>query len=82
LTPTEFRLLTVLATHADSVLTRDRLAQEVWGYADASNGRTIDVHIRRLRVKLAQATVPGPAIVSVRGMGYRIAADENSIPAA
>src|SRR5579864_7733110 len=31
LTPTEFRLLSVLAAHADAVLTRDRLAQEVWG---------------------------------------------------
>lgn len=76
LTPTEFRLLTVLAAHAEEILTRDQLAQEVWGYADASNSRTIDVHIRRLRVKLAQGAAPGPLIVAVRGMGYRLAADE------
>ena len=82
LTPTEFRLLTVLAAHAETVLTRDQLAQEVWGYADASNGRTIDVHIRRLRVKLAQAHVPAPAIVSARGMGYRLTADHAAISAA
>jgi DNA-binding response OmpR family regulator len=82
LTPTEFRLLSVLAAHPESVLTRDRLAQEVWGYADASNGRTIDVHIRRLRVKLARARVPGPSIVSVRGMGYRLTLDEGAITAA
>jgi DNA-binding response OmpR family regulator len=82
LTPTEFRLLTSLTAHADSVLTRDRLAQEVWGYADASNGRTIDVHIRRLRVKLGRANLAGPLIVSVRGTGYRITADESSISAA
>jgi DNA-binding response OmpR family regulator len=82
LTPTEFRLLAALMTHAGSVLTRDTLAQEVWGYADASNGRTIDVHVRRLRVKLSQGRVPGPSIVSVRGMGYRITADDSAISAA
>src|SRR5689334_11303210 len=76
LTPTEFRLLSVLAAHPESVLTRDRLAQDAWGYTDASNGRTIDVHIRRLRMKLSQGQAPGPAIVSVRGMGYRLTADE------
>ena len=82
LTPTEFRLLSVLAAHPELVLTRDRLAQEVWGYADASNGRTIDVHIRRLRVKLGQGRTPGPSIVSVRGSGYRITTDDASITAA
>jgi DNA-binding response OmpR family regulator len=82
LTPTEFRLLAVLAAHPDSVLTRDRLAQEVWGYADASNGRTIDVHVRRLRVKLGNGHVRAPSIVSVRGMGYRITNDEGAISAA
>jgi DNA-binding response OmpR family regulator len=82
LTPTEFRLLSALAAHPDAVLTRDRLAQEVWGYADASNGRTIDVHIRRLRVKLGSSHVRAPSIVSVRGMGYRITNDEGAISAA
>jgi two-component system response regulator MtrA len=82
LTPTEFRLLTVLSGHAEHVLTRDQLAQEVWGYADASNGRTIDVHIRRLRIKLSDHPVRGPSIVSVRGMGYRLTADDSAISAA
>jgi DNA-binding response OmpR family regulator len=82
LTPTEFRLLSVLAAHPESVLTRDRLAQEVWGYADASNGRTIDVHVRRLRMKLSGGAVPGPSIVSIRGIGYRITADETATSAA
>jgi DNA-binding response OmpR family regulator len=82
LTPTEFRLLSVLASRAESVQKRDHLAQEVWGYADASNGRTIDVHIRRLRVKLSSGRVPGPAIISVRGIGYRLTANEAAISAA
>jgi two-component system response regulator MtrA len=72
----------VLALHAEEVLTRDQLAKEVWGFADASNGRTIDVHIRRLRVKLAQGAAPGPSIVAVRGMGYRLTSDEAAISAA
>jgi DNA-binding response OmpR family regulator len=71
LTPTEFRLLSVLATHAEEILSREVLAREVWGYADASNGRTIDVHVRRLRIKLSQGRVPGPSIVAVRSMGDR-----------
>lgn len=78
LTPTEFRLLTALAAHPGTVLTRDRLAHEVWGYADASNGRTIDVHIRRLRVKLGQTRMRGPSIASVRGLGYRITESESA----
>jgi DNA-binding response OmpR family regulator len=82
LTPTEFRLVTVLAAHPEAVLTRDQLAQQVWGYADASNGRTIDVHVRRLRIKLAHHGVRGPAIVSVRGMGYLITPDDTAISAA
>jgi DNA-binding response OmpR family regulator len=82
LTPTEFRLLSVLAAHAEEILSREQLAREVWGYADASNGRTIDVHVRRLRIKLSQGRVPGPSIVAVRSMGYRLTADMAAIDAA
>ena len=82
LTPTEFRLLTVLAAHAEDVISRDQLAQEVWGYADASNGRTIDVHVRRLRLKLAQGGARAPAVISVRGMGYKLTAGESATSAA
>jgi DNA-binding response OmpR family regulator len=82
LTPTEFRLLAVLAAHAEEILSREQLAREVWGYADASNGRTIDVHVRRLRIKLSHGRVPGPSIVAVRSMGYRLTADMAAINAA
>jgi DNA-binding response OmpR family regulator len=82
LTPTEFRLLTVMAAQAEQILSRDQLAQQVWGYEDASNGRTIDVHIRRLRLKLARGSARGPAIVSARGLGYRLTADETASSAA
>ena len=76
LTPTEYRLVSALASRPDEILSRDELATLVWGYQDASSGRTIDVHIRRLRVKLSSGPVPAPAIVAVRGFGYKMAVDE------
>ena len=76
LTPTEYRLVSALASRPDEILSRDELATLVWGYQDASSGRTIDVHIRRLRVKLSSGPVPAPAIVAVRGFGYKMALEE------
>jgi len=72
LTPTEYRLVSALASRPEEILSRDDLATLVWGYQDASNGRTIDVHIRRLRVKLASGPTRGPSIVAVRGFGYKM----------
>jgi two-component system response regulator MtrA len=82
LTPTEFRLITVLAAHPEQILSRDDLAQEVWGYSDASHGRTIDVHVRRLRVKLQRPGLQGPTIVSVRRSGYKLTAHHSATSAA
>jgi DNA-binding response OmpR family regulator len=76
LTPTEYRLLCTLVSRPGDVFSRDELAQRVWGYQDASSGRAIDVHIRRLRVKLDSGAVPPPPIISVRGFGYKIAQNE------
>jgi DNA-binding response OmpR family regulator len=78
LTPTEYRLLSAMASRPEEVLSREELAQLVWGYQDVSTGRTIDVHIRRLRVKLASGPVPAPPIISVRGFGYKISRDEHA----
>lgn len=72
LTPTEYRLLSVLAARPDQVVPRDTLAKLVWGDPDTGTSRTIDVHIGRLRVKLAQGSSSAPQIVSVRGFGYKI----------
>jgi DNA-binding response OmpR family regulator len=77
LTPTEFRLVSTLAGRADQILSRQELAMAVWGYEDSSAGRTIDVHIRRLRVKLKSARVSPPPIVAVRGFGYRMGAEHS-----
>jgi DNA-binding response OmpR family regulator len=72
LTPTEYRLLSVLAARPDQVVPRDTLAKLVWGDPDTGTSRTIDVHIGRLRVKLSQGSARAPQIVSVRGFGYKI----------
>jgi DNA-binding response OmpR family regulator len=74
-TPTEYRLVSALASRPDEILSRAELAALVWGYEDVGTGRTIDVHIRRLRVKLNTASVPPPAIVAARGFGYRMSVD-------
>ncbi|MCX8092153.1 MAG: response regulator transcription factor [Verrucomicrobiae bacterium] len=68
LTPTEFKLLELLARRAGRVQTRDVLLRDVWDYDVAIDTRTVDTHMRRLREKL------GPAarhLDTVRGVGYR-----------
>ncbi len=73
LTLKEFELLRLLMRSRDTVLTRDRLLNEIWGYAFDGESRTVDVHIRSLRQKLGQA---GSCIETVRGVGYRFRENE------
>jgi len=72
LTPTEYRLLCALAVRPDEVLSREELAEHIWGYHDPAVGRSLDVHMRRLRAKLDAGAAPPPALVTVRGFGYRL----------
>jgi DNA-binding response OmpR family regulator len=74
LTPTEFRLLSFLAQHPGQVLSRDQLLENVWGCApEWIDPNTVNVHIRRLRAKI-EADPAEPAIVlTVPGLGYRLA---------
>ncbi len=69
LTLKEFDILCMLLRSGDIVLTRDRLLNEIWGYAFDGENRTVDVHIRTLRQKLGSA---GSLIETVRGVGYKI----------
>lgn len=71
LTATEFRLLELLARRRDRVQSRDRLLQDVWGYENPIDSRTVDTHMRRLREKLGGAAVH---LETVRGVGYRFVA--------
>jgi DNA-binding response OmpR family regulator len=70
LTPTEFDLLVHLAGHPRTVLPRERLLAEVWGWADASGTRTVDSHIKGLRRKLG-----ADLIRTVHGVGYALEVD-------
>ena len=68
LTHKEFELFRYMVERAGRVLTRERLLERVWGYESDVETRSIDAHIRRLRLKL------GPArnhIETVVGLGYR-----------
>ena len=73
LTPSEYRLLVALASHAGQALTRDELAHTLWPDAPGNSG-AINFHICRLRAKLARARLGEPAIVSVRYVGYKLEA--------
>jgi DNA-binding response OmpR family regulator len=75
LTRTEFRLLCELAQHAGAVLSRDQLLERVWGYEDAGDGRTVDAHIRRLRMKIEDDAAAPHYVQTVRGLGYKLADD-------
>ena len=69
LTIKEFELLRLLLRNKGIVLTRATLMDRVWGFESERENRTLDVHIRTLRVKLGEA---GSYIETVRGIGYKI----------
>ncbi|MFD9905670.1 winged helix-turn-helix domain-containing protein [Streptomyces sp. NPDC059063] len=71
LTYLEFELLAHLVAHPHRVHTRDQLVTTVWGYGHVGDGRTVDVHIARLRRKLG-AEHRG-SIQTVRRVGYKYA---------
>lgn len=71
LTPTEYKLLTLLAERKGRVQPRAMLLEVVWDAAPDIQTRTVDMHIQRLRTKLGPA---GDMIETVRGFGYRLRA--------
>ena len=76
LAPKEFDLLWELLDHRGIVLTRDQLLERVWGYTFAGDTRTVDVHVRQIRRKLGDAS----PIVTVWGVGYKVASDRTVAP--
>ncbi|AKZ55351.1 Regulatory protein [Streptomyces ambofaciens ATCC 23877] len=69
LTYLEFELLAHLVTHPHRVHTRDQLVMTVWGYGHVGDGRTVDVHVARLRRKLGAEH--RRTIQTVRRVGYK-----------
>ena len=78
LAPKEFDLLWELLDHRGIVLTRDQLLERVWGYTFAGDTRTVDVHVRQIRRKLGDAS----PIVTVWGVGYKVATERSPAPTA
>jgi DNA-binding response OmpR family regulator len=74
LTRKEFDLLSYLVRSKGRVMSRERLLERVWGYRDPGETRTVDVHIRKLRMKLGP--VVQERIETVVGVGYRYQGDE------
>jgi DNA-binding response OmpR family regulator len=74
LTPTELRLLVYLAQNPRQALSRAQILDAVWGYdADLESERTVNVHIRRLREKVELDPSRPTLILTVPGIGYRLA---------
>ena len=65
----EFLILFKLLSYPDITFTREKIMDELWGYASESEARTIDVHINRLRDKFKDNE--DFKIVTVRGLGYK-----------
>lgn len=71
LSPQEFRLLHFLVEHPECVHTREQLLHRVWGGNIFVGVRTVDVHVRKLRMALAGTSADG-LIQTIRGRGYRL----------
>jgi two-component system phosphate regulon response regulator PhoB len=78
LTPTEFRLLRFFMANPGRVYTRQQLLDNVWGDHVYIEDRTVDIHIRRLRVALGP--VAEQLVETVRGAGYKLSARPESKP--
>jgi DNA-binding response OmpR family regulator len=74
LTPTEYRLLTFLARHPGQAFSRAQLIENVWG-ADGEfyDDKTVSVHVRRLREKIEADPSDPKLVLTVPGVGYRLA---------
>lgn len=68
--PKEMELFYYMALHPNQVLTRQQLLDRVWGYEFDGDPRTVDVHIKRIRDKLA-ANKADWSVATIRGVGYR-----------
>jgi DNA-binding response OmpR family regulator len=74
----ELRLLTELARRADRIVEREQLFSLVWGREMRSGDRSVDVYVRKLRVKL-EAALPGWCFIHTHfGFGYRLAAEDQN----
>lgn len=69
--PKEIELLYFLASHPNTVFTREQLLEKVWGFDYFGDSRTVDVHVKRLREKLTDCEELGWSIKTVWSVGYK-----------
>jgi len=72
LTPTEFRLLSVLVNNAGRVVTAPQLLREVWGPSNAENGHYVRIYMGHLRQKLEHDPAQPVHLLTETGVGYRL----------
>jgi DNA-binding response OmpR family regulator len=77
LTPTEFKLVEVLAGNANKVFSRLQLVEQIQGYSFEGYERTVDAHIKNLRRKLEKNPKEPEYIQTVYGVGYKFAGDSH-----
>jgi two-component system response regulator ResD len=73
LKPREYALLLALASNSGVAFSRDTLLERVWGYDFDGDERTVDVHVRRLRMKLEEQHKLETCLHTVHGFGYKFA---------
>ena len=73
--PKELEVRYFLASHPNQVFTREQLLSQIWGFDFFGDSRTVDVHIKRLREKLADSEKYGWSLYTVRGVGYKFSTD-------
>lgn len=71
LSPMEFKLLRFLTRRPGRVYSREQILDQVWGDDAFVEPRTVDVHIRRLRLRIEENSADPRYILTVRGMGYK-----------
>ena len=71
----EFELLELLLRNAGRVLTRGQLIDRVWGSDYVGDTKTLDVHVKRLRAKIETDPSNPTVLLTVRGLGYKLADD-------
>jgi two-component system, OmpR family, response regulator RegX3 len=76
----EFDLLAMLLSPPGQVRTRDELIDRLWSGRDLADTRTLDTHVRRLRVKLERDPARPQYLVTVRGVGFRFDAEGRGEP--
>lgn len=70
----EFQLLRYFLEHRGATLSRQELLKEVWGFDPQTSTRTVDVHVASLRQKLEDNSKQPQLILTIQGLGYKLAA--------